>query len=32
MTGLGNKAYENKVRVTKENFVGIVARVYVWTP
>lgn len=32
MTGLGNKAYENKVRVTKENFVGIVSRVYVWTP
>jgi len=32
MTGLGNKAYENKVRVTAENFVGIVARVYVWTP
>ena len=32
MTGLGNKAYENKVRVTAENFVGIVTRVYVWTP
>ena len=32
MTGLGNKAYENNVRVTKENFVGIVTRVYVWTP
>ena len=32
MTGLGNKAYENKVRVTAENFVGIVSRVYVWTP
>ena len=32
MTGLGNKAYENKVRVTAENFVGIVSRVYVWAP
>ena len=30
MTGLHNKGYENKVRVTKENFVAVVARVYVW--
>ena len=30
MTGLGNKAYENKERVTASNFVGIVARTYVW--
>ena len=30
MTGLGNKEYENKERVTASNFVGIVARTYVW--
>ena len=30
MTGLGNKAYENRERVTAANFVGIVARTYVW--
>ena len=30
MTGLGNKEYENKVRVTAANFVGIVSRTYVW--
>ena len=30
MTGLGNKEYENKERVTATNFVGIVARTYVW--
>lgn len=30
MTGLGNKVYENKERVTASNFVGIVARTYVW--
>ena len=30
MTGLHNEGYENKVRVTKENFVAVVARVYVW--
>ena len=30
MTGLGNKAYENKERVTAANFVGIVSRTYVW--
>ena len=32
MTGLHNKGYENNVRVTKENFVAVVARVYVWPP
>ena len=31
MTGLGNKEYETKERVTAANFVGIVARTYVWT-
>jgi hypothetical protein len=30
MTGLGNKDYETKERVTAANFVGIVARTYVW--
>jgi len=30
MTGLGNKEYENRERVTAANFVGIVARTYVW--
>ena len=30
MTGLGNKEYENKERMTAANFVGIVARTYVW--
>jgi len=30
MTGLGNKAYETKERVTAANFVGIVQRTYVW--
>jgi hypothetical protein len=30
MTGLGNKEYENKERVTAANFVGIVSRTYVW--
>jgi len=30
MTGLGNKDYENRERVTAANFVGIVARTYVW--
>lgn len=30
MTGLGNKDYENKERVTAANFVGIVARTYTW--
>jgi len=30
MTGLGNKEYETKERVTAANFVGIVARTYVW--
>ena len=30
MTGLGNKEYENKVRVTSANFVGIVSQTYVW--
>ena len=30
MTGLGNKTYETKERVTAANFVGIVARTYVW--
>ena len=30
MTGLGNKAYENRERVTAANFVGIVSRTYVW--
>jgi len=32
MTGLGNKDYENKERVTAANFVGIVARTYTWLP
>jgi hypothetical protein len=32
MTGLGNKEYENRVRVTSDNFVGIVSKVYVWKP
>ena len=30
MTGLGNKTYETTERVTASNFVGIVARTYVW--
>ena len=30
MTGLGNKAYENRERVTAANFVGIASRTYVW--
>ena len=30
MTGLGNKTYETMERVTAANFVGIVARTYVW--
>ena len=30
MTGLGNKTYENSERMTGRNFVGIVARTYVW--
>ena len=30
MTGLGNKEYENKERVTAANFVGIVSRTYIW--
>jgi len=30
MTGLGNKEYENRERVTAANFVGIVSRTYVW--
>ena len=30
MTGLGNKGYENAERMTGRNFVGIVARTYVW--
>jgi hypothetical protein len=30
MTGLGNKEYETKERVTAGNFVGIVQRTYVW--
>jgi hypothetical protein len=32
MTGLGNKEYENRVRVTSDNFVGIVSKVYIWKP
>ena len=32
MTGLGNKEYENRVRVTSANFVGIVSKVYIWKP
>jgi len=32
MTGLHNKGYETSVRVTKENFVALVAKVYVWPP
>jgi hypothetical protein len=31
MTGLHNERYENKDRVTALNFVGIVARTYVWS-
>ena len=30
MTGLGNKDYENRERVTAANFVGIVQRTYIW--
>jgi len=30
MTGLGNKDYETKERVTAANFVGIVQRTYIW--
>ena len=30
MTGLGNKGYENAERMTGRNFVGIVARTYIW--
>ena len=30
MTGMGNKTYETMERVTAANFVGIVARTYVW--
>jgi len=30
MTGLGTKTYENAERMTGRNFVGIVARTYVW--
>jgi len=30
MTGLGNKEYENRERVTAANFVGIVQRTYIW--
>ena len=30
MTGLGNKTYENRERMTGRNFVGLVARTYVW--
>lgn len=30
MTGLHNKVYENKERMTGRNFIGLVARVYVW--
>jgi len=30
MTGLHNERYENKERVTALNFVGLVARTYVW--
>ena len=30
MTGLGNKTYETMERVTAANFVGIVARTYIW--
>jgi hypothetical protein len=32
MTGLHNKGYENKERMTGSNFVGLVARTYVWHP
>jgi hypothetical protein len=32
MTGLNNKEYENRVRVTSDNFVGIVSKVYIWKP
>ena len=30
MTGLGTKTYENAERMTGRNFVGIVARTYIW--
>jgi hypothetical protein len=30
MTGLNNKGYETSERVTARNFVGLVARTYVW--
>lgn len=30
MTGLHNKGYENKERMTGRNFIGLVARVYIW--
>ena len=30
MTGLGTKSYETTERMTRRNFVGIVARTYIW--
>jgi hypothetical protein len=30
MTGLGTKSYETTERMTGRNFVGIVARTYIW--
>lgn len=32
MTGLHNREYENRERMTGANFVGLVARTYVWPP
>ena len=32
MTGLANRYSESRERVTANNFVGIVARTYVWQP
>lgn len=31
MTGLHNKGYETNVRVTKENFIAVVSKVYIWS-
>lgn len=30
MTGLHNRSYENRTRVTPANFIGIAARVFTW--
>jgi hypothetical protein len=32
MSGIGNSYSENLLRLTEENFIGIVEEVYVWPP